>query len=272
MNYSKSQTENALNETYHYVGVALHDHCLTLTLNRPSKKNAMCPQMFNEIAFVLCYAHHCNDVWVVLIDSTGDVYCAGADLKAMQGDVEPHQSSIAAPNGEVLLGSIFEQVHKPKIAKVQGSVYAGGFFFLAGCHYVIAEPAITLGLPEVKRGLFPFQVMAALLQVLPQRKVLDWCMMGYNLSVEQALEWGLVTQIAPKTEIDNITNELIESLKQNAPSAIKLGLQAYQQLSNNSNDRQLMLKNMLNETIKTADAKEGFEAFKDKRKPVWTGT
>jgi len=85
------------------------------------------------------------------------------------------ESTIPSAEKEVLLGDLFNQVHKPVIAKIEGDVYAGGFFFLAGSTYVVADTQVKLGLPEVKRGLYPFQVMAALLQVMPKRKVVDWC-------------------------------------------------------------------------------------------------
>ncbi len=271
MNYSYLQTQDALTQTYHYVALTQHNNLLTLTLIRPTKKNAMCPQMMNEIAYALCYAHYTSEIWVIIIQAEGDVFCAGADLKAMAGEVEPHLSSIPSPTNEVLLGLLFSTIHKPMIAKVQGSVMAGGFFFLAGCHYVIAHHGVVLGLPEVKRGLFPFQVMSALLQILPQRKVLDWCMQGYSLPATLALEWGLITHLVPINELDATVDMLVQTLLSNSPSAIRLGLQAFGRISTNSEENQLYLKKMLQNTIQTDDAKEGIEAFKNKRTPTWTG-
>jgi enoyl-CoA hydratase/carnithine racemase len=78
------------------------------------------------------------------------------------------------------IGQIFISLHKPSIAKVEGDVYAGGFLLLCGVRFVLANRGLKFGLPEVKRGLYPFQVMAALMEVMPARKVLDWCVRGYN--------------------------------------------------------------------------------------------
>ena len=90
----------------------------------------------------------------------------------------------------------------------------------------MANENVKLGLPEVKRGLYPFQVMAALLQVMPKRKVVDWCIRGYNLSVKDAVDFGLVTHLATAENIDSIVDGLIADLSENSPSAIRLGLES----------------------------------------------
>lgn len=271
MNYTALQVQDIFTEKFQYIKISVVDHVLKLTLARPAKKNAMSPQMMNEIAFVLNYAHYTKDVWVVVINAEGDVFCAGADLKAFAGEVEEHQSSIPAPNGEVLLGNIFQAIHKPCIAQVEGNVYAGGFFFLAGCHYVYGTENVALSLPEVKRGLYPFQVMLALMQVMPKRKVLDWCMRGYSMDIHEAQRLGLISEICNSENIGAQVNLLIDELKSNSPSAIRLGLLAFDKIQGQNSELQLFLKNMLQETIQTQDAKEGISAFKEKRTPNWKG-
>lgn len=271
MNYTAIQVQNIFTEKFQYIKISVIDHVLKLTLARPAKKNAMCPQMMNEIAFALNYAHYTKDVWVVVIDAEGDVFCAGADLKAFAGEVEEHQSSIPTPEGEVLLGNIFQTIHKPCIAQVEGNVYAGGFFFLAGCHFVYATENVVLALPEVKRGLYPFQVMLALLQVMPKRKVLDWCIRGYNMDILEAKSYGLISEICTHENIKSQVNLLLEDLKSNSPSAIRLGLKAFDHIQGQTYEMQLFLKKMLQETTLTQDAKEGIAAFKEKRKANWKG-
>ena len=72
------------------------------------------------------------------------------------------------------------------VAVVNKDVYAGGFLILAGCLFVVANKELKFSLPEVKRGLFPMQVMASLIKIMPQRKVLDWCVRGYSISANEA--------------------------------------------------------------------------------------
>lgn len=268
--YTKEQTATIKSQTFAFLEVAEADHVLSLTLNRAHKKNALHPQMVNEIAYALHYAHFEKNVRVIIFQAKGDTFCAGADLKAMMGIIEPNDSTIPSPGGEVLIGELFNKVYKPTIAKVTGDVYAGGFFFLAGCNYVLALDGIKLGLPEVKRGLYPMQVMAALLRVISPRKVIDWCIRGYDLPVQTAFEWGLVTQIVTPETLDKAVLKIVNDLIANSPTAIRLGLEAFDHIQPRAAEHKY-LSDMLKRAILSKDGQEGLQAFREKRKPVWTG-
>ncbi len=272
MIYDKEIAEKLQNQNFAFVDLQTKDHVLYVKLNRAHKKNALNPTIVNELAYALSHAHYNNDIWLVELQAEGDVFCAGADLKAFMGIVEEHNSTIPDPPQEILMGELFKKLHKPCIAKVSGHVFAGGFLLLAGCTYVVAAPDIRLGLPEVKRGIFPYQVMACLMEIMPARKVIDWCIRGYDLPVADALELGLVTHIFERNEMDSKLNELKKELMANSPTAIRMGLQAYDHLGEkkNTEDHQY-LKGMLMQTLQTKDAQEGIQAFREKRTPVWTG-
>ena len=258
-------------QTYAYLLVEEANHVLTITLNREEKRNALHPQMVNELAYAFQYAHTNKDIWMVVIQAKGKVFCAGADLKAMAGFIEPNNSTIPQAKGEeILIGELFNKIFKPTIAKITGDVYAGGFFFLAGASIVIAQDNLKFGLPEVKRGIYPFQVMASLMQVMPARKVIDWCIRGYNLPVAEAERFGLVTQIVPAEEIESSIENIITELKQNSPSAIRNGLIAYDHIQPKEATHKY-LHEMLMKTMQSKDGQEGLKAFREKRKPVWTG-
>lgn len=271
MNIYNSKISRDLSaQQFHYIEVDFADHVLSLTLNRAAKKNALHPKMMHEIAFAMQHAHDNKEVWMIVIAAKGNVFCAGADLKAFAGFVEPNDSTIPEPDTEILIGELFNKVHKPVIAKVTGDVYAGGFFFLAGSHIVIAQDNIKFGLPEVKRGLYPFQVMASLMKVMPARKVLDWCIRGYNLPVLEAQQYGLVTKVCAPAEIENEVNKVIGELKGNSPTALRLGLEAYDKINPSEAEHKYLLE-MLQKVIMTADGQEGLAAFREKRSPSWTG-
>lgn len=268
--FNNSLFKNPLTETYAFIKLQEDNHTLTITLDRAAKKNAIHPKMVDELAFALQYAKISKHIWVIVIAAEGNVFCAGADLKAFLGMLGEFESTIPSPEKEVLLGNLFNQVHKPVIAKVEGDVYAGGFFFLAGSTYVVVNENVKLGLPEVKRGLYPFQVMEALLQVMPKRKVVDWCIRGYNLPAKEALEFGLVTHLATAETNDSIVNGLILDLSENSPSAIRLGLEALDTIQNSASKHKYLME-MLQKTVASQDGQEGLKAFREKRKPVWTG-
>lgn len=268
--YTEEQVLNWSEHTFAYIEASEADHVLTITLDREAKKNALHPQMVNEIAYMMHYAHFASSVWMIVIQAKGNIFCAGADLKAMAGIIEPNDSTVPQPASEVLIGELFNKVYKPTIAKVTGDVYAGGFFFLAGCNIVIARDDVKFGLPEVKRGIYPMQVMAALLKVMPARKVMDWCIRGYNLPVEEALKYGLVSEINTVDQIDQAVSRIIDELKQNSPSAIRYGLEAYDHIQPSAAEHQY-LHQMLVKAIGSKDGQEGLRAFREKRKPVWVG-
>lgn len=268
--YTREQVATMHTQHFAFLEVEEKDHVLYITLDRADKKNALHPQMVNEIAYAMQYAHFEKAVWVVLIQAKGNTFCAGADLKAMMGIIEEHHSTIPLPSGEVLIGELFNKVYKPTITKVTGDVYAGGFFFLAGSHIVIAQDNVKFGLPEVKRGLYPFQVMAALLKVMPARKVIDWCIRGYNLPVREAERFGLVTSVATPEKMEEEVAKIIAELKTNSPAAIRLGLEAYDAIQPTAAEHKYLF-DMLQKTIMSKDGQEGLKAFREKRRPEWTG-
>ncbi len=262
--------KDALDQKFAFIKLRVETHVMTLTLDRAEKKNAIHPHMVQEIAFAMQFAKQTSDIRAIVIDATGDVFCAGADLKAFMGMIGEFESSIPVGKGEVLLGQLFNKVHKPIITKVEGKVLAGGFFFLAGANYVVCNEGIKLGLPEVKRGLFPFQVMAGLLEIMPKRIVVDWCIRGYDMDVQNAKNFGLVTHIETPSTIDKTVTDLLEEIKANSPTAIRLGLEALDTIRPQASQHKYLME-MLQKTVGSKDGQEGLLAFREKRQAVWTG-
>ena len=268
----KQEDLNKLNDfTFAFLEVEHKEKVLTITLNRPEKKNALHPVTANELGFALTYAKQNKDVWAVVIKANGDVFCAGADLKAFMTGGGDTNTTVPKAEGEILLGELFNELHKPCIAQVEGNAFAGAFLLLAGCTHVVAAENIIFGLPEVKRGLFPYQVMASLMQVMPERKVLDWCIQGYNLDAAKAADWGLVTHLASADKVAETVQGLLDTILANSPTAIRMGLEAYQHVrSDDTKSQHSYLRGMLMKTVQTKDAQEGLAAFRDKRTPKWT--
>ncbi|WP_421827956.1 enoyl-CoA hydratase-related protein [Larkinella sp.] len=269
MLYTPEQTAGFSDHSFQHLLTNLDDHVLTLTLNRPEKKNALNPTLLNELAFALAYAHYEKDVWLVVLAATGDVFCAGMDLKSLSAS-EPNAQTVPPPSGPVRLGELLAGLHKPCIARVQGAVYAGGFLLVGGCTHVVAVDTAAFSLPEVKRGLFPFQVMAVLLDIMPARTVLDLCLRARTLSAVEAREVGLVTEVVSMAQLDETLQKVVNELKQHSPTAMQFGLRAYQQLKNIPQDQQqAFLHEQFQQIQQTADAKEGMAAFLEKRLPKW---
>ncbi|RFS14829.1 enoyl-CoA hydratase/isomerase family protein [Emticicia sp. C21] len=242
-----------------------------ITLNRPEKRNAFTPTMVHEIAFALAYANYQSDIWCVLLEAEGRVFSAGMDLNVFQNtELDIKNENLPKPNNEITLGDAFKSLSKPCVAKVKGDVLAGGFLLIGGCTFVVAIEEANFSLPEVKRGIFPLQVMATLLKIMPQRKVLEMCILGKKYTAKEALNLGLVSNLSSKDTIEKDTDDLIKVILGGSPFAIKKGIEAYHNLSDfPENEQHQYLISLLQEIRGSADAQEGIQAFKEKREPIW---
>ena len=228
MNYFKEiELLNFWDNKFHFLKIEEENGIFYLTLNRANKKNALHPQMINEIAFCFNYISKNDSIRLVIIKSTGDTFSAGADLKALKNNIEPHHSSIPEPSKKIIIGNLFNSLYKPKLAVVQGNVYAGGCLIVAGCNYVISFENITYSLPEVKRGIFPLQVMESLSHIIGLKKTIDWCIRGCKIDTNKAFSWGLVDEICKDDEVEKSINNWICSFSENSQRAIEFGLKIY---------------------------------------------
>lgn len=188
---------------YRYIKVSKEDFKLTVTLNRPEKRNAFTPTMVNEIHNAFTVANEDDTIKVVIIKAEGPVFCAGMDLKTFENRTADTLNP-AIKNIDISLGEVFDKLYKPSIAVVEGNVIAGAFLIALGCTYVFCNPEVQFRLPELALGIFPFQVMASLSKVMPEKKVLQLCLDTDYFDATKAISLGIVD--------DYIDNEKIEKL------------------------------------------------------------
>lgn len=273
MIYSKEQTSNFKEQKFAFILVEEKENILTITLNRPEKRNAFHLPLANELAYALAYAHYNNAIWAVILKANGPTFCSGADLKAFAGDnTVDRQTSIPDPSEPVKLGDEFSGLHKPCIAQVHADVYAGGFLMICGCTHVVAANSAKFGLPEVKRGIFPFQVMASLEPLMSARDLLDLCLRAKVIDASEAKRIGIVSVVVNSEDLESTVQRLVGEIKEQSPTAIRMGLEAFQEMKNLSADQKhKYLHGMLMKVLSSKDTAEGLAAFKEKRKPIWTG-
>lgn len=271
MFYTESDIQKFHSVEFQLIKTQQDGNLFTITLNRAEKRNAFTPTMLKELAFALAYAHQAQDIWCILLQAEGPAFCAGMDLSIFQNPaLDIQNESVPKPIKEITIGDAFKNLEKPCIAKVEGSVFAGGFLLIGGCSFVISVEDALFGLPEVKRGIFPMQVMATLLKIMPQRKAMEMAILGKNYSAKEAFELGIVTHLSTKESIEQDTHNLINSILENSPFAIKKGFEAMNNFPNlPENEQHHYLLGILQEIRESEDAKEGILAFKERRKPVW---
>ncbi|MBA4853533.1 enoyl-CoA hydratase/isomerase family protein [Emticicia sp. BO119] len=271
MYFSENDIASFPNVVFKLIKTEIRQNLFVITLNRPEKRNAFTPTMVNEIAFALAFANSKSEIWCVLLEAEGPVFCAGMDLNVFQNpELDKVNESLPRPLKEINLGDTFKNFYKPCIAKVKGDVLAGGFLLIGGCTFVIATEKVNFSLPEVLRGIFPLQVMGTLLKIMPPRKALEMCILGKKYTAREALELGLVSQVSSVDGIDDNTENLIQTIISGSPFAVKKGIEAYQRLSDIPESQQYQyLLGLLQEIRNSEDAKEGIKAFNEKRKPTW---
>lgn len=248
------------------------DHILTLTLNRPERKNAINPTMANELLYGLQVAESTPDIRVVVIAARGDIFCAGGDLNAMRGGGSESRSTVPESGQLQDISLRLRSVRKPVIAKIQGNVMAGALMLTCNATHAIAADHVSFSAPEIKRGLWPYMVMAGLFRVMPRRAALDFIMRGYSLPATRALELGLATQLVATAELDDTVGKLAGELAALSPATMRLGLEAYYHQDTLEFEQAIpYLMEMLARTLGTEDAREGIAAFLEKRPPVWKG-
>ena len=141
---------------------------------------------------------------------------------------------------------------------------------VANSTHAIAVKDAKFSAPEIKRGLWPFMVMAGLFRVMPKRAGLDFIMRGNFIDASKAEEWGLINKSVDTNKLDAEVSALANELKNLAPGTMQMGLKAYEKQDSQSFDEALpYLKNEIAKCFDSGDAKEGIAAFLEKRDPKW---
>ena len=245
--------------------INIKNKIMTITLDRPEKKNALNNVMMNEINYALAYAKQEKAIRVVIFAANGDVFCAGADLSRTDSD-----SNVPKLENSDDISLSLRHLYKPVICKIQGPVLAGALLIVANSTHALAINEATFSAPEIHRGLWPFMVMAGLFRVMPKRAGLDFIMRGKPINSKKAEEWGLINESVKKEEIDKKVDKLAMELASLAPETMKFGLEAYEKQDSKSFDEALpYLKQQIAKCFEGEDAKEGISAFLEKRKPNW---
>jgi len=251
----------------------LHDkrgHAFWITINRPDKRNALNASVIAGIVDGFRRAHEDNDVRVIVLTGAGDkAFCAGADLQPGAG----FAFDLSQPNlayADMLRAA--QNATKPTIARINGVCMAGGIGLLCMTDMAVAADNVVFGLPEVKVGVFPMQVLSLLQAIAPPRLVREWCFTGEPFSASEAKEAGLLNHVVPAAELDAKVDWLVGRLTDKSPTAIRRGKYAMRAMASMSFDQGIAYtESQIALLAMTQDAKEGLAAFAEKRKPVWTG-
>jgi methylglutaconyl-CoA hydratase len=204
---------------------------LTLTLNRPDKRNALDTAVIHLLHQSLEQADLDAEVRAVVLRGNGKDFCAGADLDELLASAD---RSVAENEAAAMqLGGLFtrmREIPKPIIAMVHGRALAGGAGLATACDLVVAAADAQVGYPEIQRGFAPAMVMAVLRRLVGEKVALDLVLTGRVLSAEEARHAGLVTRVVPTIDLERETMALAAELVRSSASAIAFTKQLFYQL------------------------------------------
>ncbi len=246
-----------------------HDgHIVTLTFNKPEKKNPLSQELVNELLWALDDAEADDDVRVIILTGAGNAFSAGADLKGMTADRGNLEKKGEFDDLMLRFGSL----NKPIVARIPGYVMGGAMGIVACCHFAIACESAILATPEIKRGLFPMMIMAVLQRVVHSRELMKLLLLGDKITATKAKEIGLLSEVVPDDQLDARVAELAGQLAKQSPTAMRMGLNAFNEQRQMPVEEALpYLREQLYAVLGSEDAKEGLAAFFEKREPQWTG-
>lgn len=259
-------------ELLHHVA----DGVLTLTINRPERRNAVSWPVIRGLRSAVTDARRDPDVRVVVLAGAGDAaFCAGADLGGMGHDPTGGPGFLELHEARGELAGLFDalwHLGKPTVARVQGWATAGGFGLALACDLVVASERARFGATEINVGLWPYMITVPLVRSMPPKQALELMMTGRVVDAAEALRLGFVSRLVPHDELDGAVGELTSVLASKSPAVMRLGREAFYAVWDMAApDALAHLHAMLTLANQTEDAAEGIAAFLEKRPPHWRG-
>ena len=245
------------------------DQVATLMLNRPRQYNALSGALLDALHAELDALAADESVRVVLLTGAGNAFCSGHDLKEMRalgrpGEVEALFASCSAMMRKIIA------LPQPVIAVVNGLATAAGCQLVAQCDLAVAAQNARFAASGVNLGLFCSTPAVAISRNLGRKRALEMLLTGEFIDAPTALDWGLVNQLAPPELLMEAALELASNLKAKPRAALALGKalfyrQAEATLANAYDDATRTIAANMDSDF----AREGVDAFFDKRSPRW---
>ena len=270
---SEAATATVMPEYLHLHGA---NGILRITLDHPSRRNALGEGMMAALQDALDGAAANPSVKVVIIAATGPAFCAGHDLKEMsarRADPDRGRSYFETvfAHCSKLMTSIV-RLPKPVIAEVAGVATAAGCQLVASCDLVVAAETAMFATPGVNIGLFCSTPMVALSRAVGRKQAMEMLLTGDAIDAATAKDFGLVNRVVPLDRLSSEANALAAKIASKSPLTLKIGKEAfYAQADLPLDDAYRLTSEVMVTNMLARDAEEGIGAFVAKRAPVWEG-
>lgn len=251
------------------------DGILRLTLNDPERRNALSEAMLTELGTAIAEAGADASVRVIILAANGPAFCAGHDLKEMT------EGRSGPDGGRAYFAHIMEKCSgvmqgivacpKPVIAEVAGVATAAGCQLVASCDLAVAAETAQFGTPGVRIGLFCSTPMVALSRNIGNKHAMEMLLTGDMIPAARAAEIGLVNTSVPPDALGEATLDMARKIASKSSMTLATGKRAfYAQREMSLAEAYDYASKVMVENMLAGDAREGIEAFIEKREPQWT--
>jgi enoyl-CoA hydratase/carnithine racemase len=238
---------------------------LSITLNRPEKRNAFNVEMCHALVNAIMAAQSDPGVGSILLTAAGRVFSAGMDLYEASSETGDESIDIHEK-----LFSIGRQTSKPIVACITGPALGGGLGLVAQAHIAVAAQGALFGLTEIRSGIWPFLVYRSVEAAIGSRRTLELSLTGRLFSTHEALSWGLIHQVAHAFEVEDRAGAIARDIAKASPEALRLGLEYVKGSRHQTwEESGRLAAELRRECTASADFKEGVAAFHSHREPHW---
>ena len=255
-----------------------HDSCLlrednegvtTLTLNRPDKFNPLSEEMLTALQTELEAIGSDPSVRVVVLAARGKAFCAGHDLKEMNSHSEKaYFDTLFQKCGRMMM--TINTIPQPVIAKIQGIATAAGCQLVAACDLAVAVESARFATSGIRYGLFCSTPAVAVSRKMSRKHAMELLLTGDFIDADMAEQQGLINRVVPAAELDSSVQALAESIVTKSAVAVSMGKEMfYKQVEMNMEEAYAYAAEVMARNMMADDAQEGFNAFIEKRQPVW---
>ena len=252
---------------FEHIGVERDGPFATITMNRPSRRNALSEAHMRELIDGFTRVGE-SDAAGIILAGAGPVFSAGHDFADVaKADLQDARRLLLTCTE---LMSLIQSVPQPVIARVHGLATAAGCQLVAACDLAVAAESAAFAAPGGKGGWFCHTPMVAIARNVGRKRAAELALTGDAITARRALDWGLVNAVVPGAELDDAVLALLARATRGDPESKGIGKTTlYAQLDLAQADAYRLAVEVMAATSQTDAAREGIAAFLEKRPPSW---